>query len=120
MTQHDHDDKRPVEDQVQGSETEVETATEPSDGAKPDEGPVRRSLIRASLKPGEGPPPQPRAAPVFTMHQQPPRQAGRNGRPNRDSGGGGNPNGNGFPRRQRNDRGGQSRSSSRRGKGRSR
>ena len=116
MKQHDQDDDRPVEDPLQASETDLETA-EPSAGEKPDEGPVRRSLIRASLKPGEGPPPQPRAAPIFTMHQPPPRQAGRNGRPNRDNG---NQNGNGLPRRQRNDRGGQSRSSSRRGKGRSR
>jgi hypothetical protein len=111
-----HDD-RPVDDQVQAPETDVETATEPSAGERPDEGPVRRSLIRASLKPGEGLPPQPRAAPVFTMHQPPPRPAGRPGRPNRDNG---NQNGNGLPRRQRNDRGGQSRSNSRRGKGRSR
>ncbi len=57
-----------------------------------DEGPVRRPLIRATLKHPEGTPPPPRQPPVFTMHQQerggssPGRGPNRNGRFARDSG----------------------------------
>ena len=57
-----------------------------------DEGPVRRPLIRATLKHPEGTPPPPRQPPVFTMHQQerggssPARGQNRNGRFVRDSG----------------------------------
>ena len=57
-----------------------------------DEGPVRRPLIRATLKHPEGTPPPPRQPPVFTMHQQerggspPGRGPNRNGRFVRDSG----------------------------------
>lgn len=108
-----------------------------------DEGPVRRPLIRATLKHSEGTPPLPREAPVFTMHEQPRggsssgRGPGRGGRPVRD----GHPNkkknsrersvqhaskGNstgGKKRSSRPDRGGQDRTGSgqpRRDKGRSR
>lgn len=55
-----------------------------------DEGPVRRPLIRATLKHSEGTPPPPREAPVFTMHEQPRggsspgRGPSRGGRPARD------------------------------------
>ena len=57
-----------------------------------DEGPVRRPLIRATLKHPEGTPPPPRQPPVFTMHQQERggssagRSPNRNGRFVRDSG----------------------------------
>ena len=57
-----------------------------------DDGPVRRPLIRATLKHPEGSPPPPREAPVFTMHEQPRggpssgRGPNRSGRPTRDSG----------------------------------
>lgn len=107
-----------------------------------DDGPVRRPLIRATLKHPEGTPPTPREPPVFTMHQnqpgaKPSRGQKRNGRPVRS---GGNPNnqnssrdrssqkassrGNGggnnsSPRPDRGQRSG-NRSSSRRNKGRSR
>jgi len=88
-----------------------------------DEGPVRRPLIRATLKPEEGAPPPPRQAPVFTMHEQPRGGAGanrgnsrgRNPRPAPEGGPGGHPNkAGGKPRSSR------PRSGSRRGKGRSR
>lgn len=57
-----------------------------------DEGPVRRPLIRATLKHPEGTPPPQREPPVFTMHQQgrdgspPGRGPNRNGRSVHDSG----------------------------------
>jgi hypothetical protein len=57
-----------------------------------DEGPVRRPLIRATLRHPGGAPPPPRQPPVFTMHQQERSgsQGGRgqnqNGRFVRDSG----------------------------------
>ena len=87
--------------------TDVESADEPvvSEGARGDavsvdvenvdlerdDGPVRRPLIRATLKHPEGTLP-PREAPVFTMHEQPRggassgRGPNRGGRPPRDSG----------------------------------
>jgi hypothetical protein len=37
----------------------------------PDSDPVRRALIRATLKPNNGNPVTSRTAPVFTMHEQP-------------------------------------------------
>ena len=50
------------------NENGVDTGT-PAHGGK--DGPVRRSLIRASLPTSDGSPTQPtRQAPVFTMHQQ--------------------------------------------------
>ncbi len=72
-------------------------AVEPVDGDSVktsddvDEGPVRRPLIRATLKHPNGAPPPPRQAPVFTMHQQEQNGAqggrgqNRNGRFVRDS-----------------------------------
>ena len=69
--------------------TDVETSEVTVDA---DEGPVRRPLIRATLKHPEGTPPPPRQAPVFTMHQQERggssagRDQNRNGRVVRDSG----------------------------------
>ena len=114
MTEHNPDDDGLVSDSGHAPETDGETATGPAAVEEREEGPVRRALIRATLKPGEGDPP-PREPPVFTLHQQP-RAGGHNGRGNRN----GNQKGSGFPHRQHHDRGGQSRSSSRRGKGRSR
>ena len=102
-----------------------------------DDWPVRRALIRATLKPPEGAPPAQRQPPVFTMHQQTrggsggdrangnvrnSRSAWDNGHPNRV-----NEKGNSSRPSRRNDRGGQFRNGSpsrsappRRGRGRSR
>ena len=79
------------------SQADESDSVEPVDGGSTDisndvdEGPVRRPLIRATLKHPNGAPPPPRQAPVFTMHQQ--EQSGsqggrgqnRNGRFVRDS-----------------------------------
>ena len=126
MTERDQNVERPV-DAAEESPVPADTdetaldASEAAEAAGDDEGPVRRALIRATLKPGEGAPPTPRQAPVFTMHQQPrpgnsARGASRNNRPFRENGDS-KKQGSGFSRRRSNSRGG---SSARRGKGRSR
>ena len=93
------------EEQGTVAPTDVESAGEPGvapegtrddvegvENVERDEGPVRRPLIRATLKHPEGTPPPPREAPVFTMHEQPRggsssgRGANRGGRSTRDSG----------------------------------
>ena len=66
-----------------------------------DEGPVRRSLIRATLKHPEGTPPPPREAPVFTMHEQPRGGASSSRGPSR---GGGRPARDGHPNKKKNSR----------------
>lgn len=125
MTEHNHDADRPVGETLESPSAESETTTETAPPAKADDGPVRRALIRATLKPGDGVPPTPRQAPVFTSHQQTRgggtgRGPSRNNRPfydNDDS----KRKGNGLLRRQNDsERGGSRPPSSRRGKGRSR
>lgn len=69
-------------------ETMADASSEP---AERDDGPVRRPLIRATLKHPEGTPPPPREPPVFTMHQnqpgsQAPRGQNRSGRTFRSGG----------------------------------
>ena len=126
MTEHDQNAERPVDAAKESpvpADTD-ETAVDVSDAAgaaADDEGPVRRALIRATLKPGEGAPPTPRQAPVFTMHQQTragnsARGTSRNNRPFRENGTS-KKQASGFSRQRSTNRGG---SSSRRGKGRSR
>ena len=119
-----------------------EESIPPESPAKPtDDWPVRRALIRATLKLPEGTAPAPRQPPVFTMHQQTRGGDGGNSG-NRANGNVRNSRSaswdNGHPNRQneknsssrparRNDRNGQSRNgspsrpaASRRGRGRSR
>ena len=80
---------QPPEEADSAEPVDVESAEISEDR---DEGPVRRPLIRATLKHPEGTPPAPRQPPVFTMHQQerggssPARGPNRNGRFVRDSG----------------------------------
>ena len=88
MSEHNRVPNSPDEaDSVEPTEVETSEVTEDKD-----EGPVRRPLIRATLKHPEGTPPPPRQAPVFTMHQQERggssagRGQNRNGRFVRDSG----------------------------------
>lgn len=88
MSEHNRVPNSPDEaDSVEPTESETPEVTEDKD-----EGPVRRPLIRATLKHPEGTPPPPRQAPVFTMHQQERggspagRGQNRNGRFVRDSG----------------------------------
>ena len=126
MTEHDQNAKRSVDtakDSPVPADTDetVSDVSEVAEAVVDDEEPVRRALIRATLKPGEGVPPTPREAPVFTMHQQTRsgnsvRDTVRNGRPFRENGNS-KKQGNGFSRGRSNNRVG---SSSRRGKGRSR
>ncbi len=77
-------------DSVEPEDNESSEVSEISEDR--DEGPVRRSLIRATLKHPEGTPPSPRQPPVFTMHQQERGESpsglspNRNGRLVRDSG----------------------------------
>ena len=52
-------------------EAPAEDLADSSDAVAEDQGPVRRALIRATLKHPEGTPSNPRPAPVFTMHEQP-------------------------------------------------
>ena len=54
-----------------GLDASAETLADPGNVVAEDQGPVRRSLIRATLKHPEGVPSNPRPAPVFTMHEQP-------------------------------------------------
>lgn len=92
-----------------------------ADTVERDEGPVRRPLIRATLKLPEGTPPTPRQAPVFTMHEPRGNSAApnrgnsrpRHARSGRDNGQSNQANGNKSRSRSRS-------GSSRRGKGRSR
>ncbi len=113
----------------------VESPTEPTE-----EWPVRRALIRATLKLPEGAAPTPRQPPVFTMHQQTRggnggnsgNRANGNVRSSRSAWDNGHPNKQGDKNNssrssRRNDRSGQVRNgspsrsaSSRRGRGRSR
>jgi hypothetical protein len=66
-----------MSDQIRGTQSpdEAESA-DPVDSKSVDlledrdDGPVRRLLIRATLKHPDGTPPPPRPPPVFTMHQQ--------------------------------------------------
>ena len=140
MSEHNRATGDPEDPESAAPATDVDTTADGTSApAGRDDGPVRRPLIRATLKHPEGTPP-PRQPPVFTMHQnqpgsQAPRGQNRNGRPVRSGGhpnnqkssrpgqnassrgnGGGNK-GSGRP-----DRGQRSgnRSSSRRNKGRSR
>ena len=126
MTEHDQNAERPV-DTAKDSPVPADTdemasdASEVAEAVVDEEGPVRRALIRATLKPGEGVPPTPREAPVFTMHQQTrsgnsERSTARTNRPFRENGNLKKP-GNGFSRGRSNNRTG---SLSRRGKGRPR
>ena len=142
MSEHNRATGDPEDPESAAPATDVDTTADcTSAPAERDDGPVRRPLIRATLKHPEGTPPPPRQPPVFTMHQnQPgsqPRGQNRNGRPVRS---GGHPNnqkssrdrsgqnassrgnGGGNKGSARPDRGQRSgnRSSSRRNKGRSR
>ena len=120
MGERDHAAHPPGEPEAAAQDTPV-TAEDgnPDAPAERDEGPVRRPLIRATLKPPEGTPPPAQQAPVFTMHE--PRGGSgqsrgnsrpRNSRPGRDNG---HPNKTNGKSRSRSRSG-----SSRRGKGRSR
>lgn len=89
----DNRSPRDVEEQAASSVDDTETSVPETDGQPPEEGPVRRPLIRATLTLPEGTPPTPREPPVFTMHQQQARSGSGqarggnwNGRANRDSG----------------------------------
>lgn len=124
MSEHDHAAHPPGEPETASSDVSTDAPTA-ADEPTPerDEGPVRRPLIRATLKPEEGAPPPPRQAPVFTMHEQtrsgPGANRGNNrprssSRPVREGGPGGHPNKTGGK-----SRASRSRSGSRRGKGRS-
>ena len=82
----------PADPESAAPAADVETTADASSApAERDEGPVRRPLIRATLKHPEGTPPPPRQPPVFTMHQnqpgpQPPRGQNRSGRSFRSGG----------------------------------
>ncbi len=142
MSEHNRATGDPEDPESAAPATDVETTADSTSApAERDDGPVRRPLIRATLKHPEGTPPPPRQPPVFTMHQNQPgsqaRGQNRNGRQVRSSGhpnsqkssrersgqntssrgnGGGNK---GSARQDRGQRSG-NRSSSRRNKGRSR
>lgn len=125
MTEHKHDVDYPVDETPESPSAESEATTETAPPVKADDGPVRRALIRATLKPGEGAPPTPRQAPVFTSHQQPHGGGtGRNPSNNKRSfsnGGASKKKGHGsFQRQHDSAHGGSHPPSARRGKGRSR
>ena len=133
VSEHDPAAHRPGELDPAAEPSEEPAADADAPPARRDDGPVRRSLIRATLPPAAGVPPTPREPPVFTMHQQPRGGAGAGrgnfrSRPDRANGYSGQVNGNKAPRPgQRNERSGQHRfgstsrpASSRRGRGRSR
>ena len=61
---------RPDEAEPESPKSVSGNGTDPTADSSDTE-PVRRALIRATLKPNEGAPPVPRPAPVFTMHEQP-------------------------------------------------
>lgn len=136
VSEHDPAAHRPGEPDPAAESSEAPAADADAPPARRDDGPVRRSLIRATLPPAAGVPSTPREPPVFTMHQQTRGGAGsgrgnfrsRPGRPDRADGYSGQVNGNKAPRPgQRNERSGQHRfgstsrpAASRRGRGRSR
>ena len=85
-------DQADPESAAPAADVDTETTADASSApAEREDGPVRRPLIRATLKHPEGTPPPPRQAPVFTMHQnqpgsQPPRGQNRSGRTFRSGG----------------------------------
>ena len=70
MAQRQAHEGDPADTYVDENDADAGTTAETEPGGGKD-GPVRRSLIRASLPTADGSPAQPsRPAPVFTMHQQ--------------------------------------------------